>query len=333
MNDKTENNEATEARDTKSPKMEEINGDFFRLHSNHQCSTPLIQHSPLLSSNPNYSTDNNNNNNNNNNHSNSDDNFICDSYFPWMRIESRSKLWLIIGLCAVISVSAVVLIKRYGPLFMHKEVIPVVNWLVDSGFRRPVLAAILFAAIALLPVLLLPSVPFKWVAGMVFGYGIGFLLITTAEAVAVSLPYFISYRFFLRKIKRWLDNRPREAAIVRLAGDGDWLHQFQAVVLIRLTPFPYVLFNYTAVVTGVKYSPYLVGSLLGMVPEIFVAIYSGILIRTVAEAMEDHTPVAKRQILYDGIGFCLALAATIVIGFYSKKRLKQLQDDEHWQQL
>ncbi|KAK9733030.1 hypothetical protein RND81_04G039400 [Saponaria officinalis] len=105
------------------------------------------------------------------------------------------------------------------------------------------------------------------VAGMVFAYGICFLLITAAEAVAISFPYFISYRYFLRKIRvrtlnvienctlimfhivgeiksnfcyclfylmcitqRWLDNRPREVAIVRLA--GDWLHQFQAVVLI-----------------------------------------------------------------------------------------------------
>ncbi|KAL9234399.1 hypothetical protein vseg_009276 [Gypsophila vaccaria] len=304
--------------------MEEINGEFSRLHSNHQCST-----SPLVSSNPNLSTTDHILNN----HTNivHDNHTFC-SYSSWMRTDSRPKLWLIFGFCALIAVFALVLLDRYGPLFMHKEVIPLIHWLVDR-FRRPVLAAILFAAIALLPVLLLPSVPFKWVAGMAFGYGFGFLLITSAEAVAVSLPYFISNRFFLRKIKKWLDNRPREAAIIRLAGDGDWWHQFQAVVLIRLTPFPYVVFNYIAVVTGVKYIPYVVGSLVGMVPEIFVAIYSGILIRTVAEAMEDHTPVAKRQILYDGIGFCLAIAATIVIGFYSKKRLKQLQDDEHWQQL
>lgn len=73
--------------------------------------------------------------------------------------------------------------------------------------------------------------------------------------------------------QNWLDKYPEKAAIVRLAGDGDWLHQFQAVVLLRLSPFPYVIFNYVAVVTGVKYSPYLAGTLVGMVPEILFAIY------------------------------------------------------------
>lgn len=237
-------------------------------------------------------------------------------------------LWVkIFAICAVLSVPALVIVKHYGPMFVKKEVIPIVNWLINN-FSPPVLAAIIFAAIALFPVLLLPTVPFKWIAGMTFGYGVGFLLIFAALAVAVSLPYFIGCHLFYHKIKKWLDEHPREASIVRLAGDGDWFHQFRAIVLIRLTPFPYVVFNYAAVVTGVKYCPYLGGSLVGIVPEIFVAIYSGILIRRLAEAMEDHTPVSKLQMILDGTGFCLTLAASIVIGFYAKRKLKQLQEEE-----
>ncbi|KAH9605617.1 hypothetical protein KSS87_001029 [Heliosperma pusillum] len=333
MEDETSFYEASPTRLPFPPKMESINGDFNPLNRHCQCTTtttttanslPIEEQSPLVSSssNPNFC-----------NHDRIDDNNDS-NWCSWMRIESRSKLLLLIVFCAIISVSALILLKRYGTVFVHKELIPIIHWLVET-FRPPVLAAILFAANALLPVLLLPSLPFKWVAGMTFGYGFGFLLIMAAEIVAVSLPYFIANHLFLHRLKKWLDNHPREASIIRLAGDGDWFHQFRAVALIRVAPFPYVLFNYAAVATGVEYIPYLAGSLLGIVPETFVAIYSGILIRTVAEAMEDHTPVSKRQILLDAIGFCLTLAATIVIGFYSKRRLKQLQEDEEqpWQPL
>ena len=75
-----------------------------------------------------------------------------------------------------------------------------IRWLIDT-FSPPVLASILFAAIALFPLLLLPTVPVKWVVGMTFGYGVGFLLIMAGVAVAVTLPYFIAYYFFLDKLE------------------------------------------------------------------------------------------------------------------------------------
>lgn len=246
----------------------------------------------------------------------------------------RSKwFWLnVLVICAVLSVIGVVVVKHYGPLFMDKEVIPIINWLTKT-FSPSVLAAIVFGALTLFPTLLLPTTPFKWVAGMTFGYGIGFLLISAGYVVGVSLPYLIGHHLFLHKIKRWLDKHPKHAAIVRLAGDGDWLHQFRATVLIRLAPVPFIVFNFTAAATGVKFGPYLAGSLLGLVPDIFVAIYSGILIRTVAEAMEEHTPVSKLHLVLDGVGFGLTVVATIIIGFYAKRKLEQLHEQEEQQQL
>ena len=46
---------------------------------------------------------------------------------------------------------------------------------------------------------------------------------------------------------------------MRLAGEGNWLHQFEAVTLIRIYPFPYIIFNYAFVANNVNYSPYLLG--------------------------------------------------------------------------
>ena len=79
---------------------------------------------------------------------------------------------------------------------------------------------------------------------------------------------------FLILVQGWLEKYPKKASIIRLAGEGNWFHQFRAVTLIRVSPFPYILFNYCSVATNVKYGPYITGSLIGVVPEIFVAIYT-----------------------------------------------------------
>ncbi|KAL9406348.1 hypothetical protein Peur_003320 [Populus x canadensis] len=216
-------------------------------------------------------------------------------------------------------------VEWVGPFLMDKEIIPIINW-ETTTFSTPVLVVLLFASVALFPTLLLPSSPSMWVAGMTFGYGFGFLLIITAAAVGVSLPYFIG-SLFLHKIRGWFDKYPKRAAILRAAGEGNWFHQFRAVALIRISPFPYILYNYCAVATNVKYGPYFLGSLAGMVPEIFVAMYTGIVIRTLADASNDRHALSPQQIVFTVFGFCATVVATIIITVYAKRQLKVMQDE------
>ncbi|KAF8413062.1 hypothetical protein HHK36_001038 [Tetracentron sinense] len=186
----------------------------------------------------------------------------------------RSWSWWVkaVLLCIFLGSVGAVFLKWVVPFFLDKEVIPVLNWEMET-FSTPVLAVVIFASVALFPAIFLPSSPSMWVAGITFGYGYGFLLILAGVAVGMSLPYFIG-SLFHRKILRWLEKYPKKVSIIRLAGEGNWVHQFRAVTLIRISPFPYVIFNYVAVATNVKYGPYILGSLVGIVPEIFVAIYT-----------------------------------------------------------
>ncbi|KAL2902219.1 hypothetical protein RDABS01_027301 [Bienertia sinuspersici] len=167
---------------------------------------------------------------------------------------------------------ALVFFKWLGPFLMDKGIIPILNW-ERSSFSTPILALLIFVTVALFPTILLPSSPSMWVAGMTFGYGYGFLLIMPAVIIGVSLPYLIGSLFY-HKIQGWLEKYPKKASIIRLAGEGEWFDQFRAVALIRISPFPYIVYNYCAVATNVKYKPYILGSVLGMVPDVLVAIYT-----------------------------------------------------------
>ncbi|XP_047306688.1 uncharacterized protein LOC124910111 [Impatiens glandulifera] len=245
------------------------------------------------------------------------------------------RWWVMaISLVIVVAILAAVIFIWIGPFFMdkvfhHFEIIPWMNW-ERTAFSKPILALLLFVSVSLFPIFLLPSTPAMWVAGMSFGYGLGFLIIFFGVVIGVSLPFFLGSLFY-GKIQGWMDKYPKKASMIRLAGEGDWFHQFQAVILIRISPFPYLIYNYCAVATDVKYTPYLLGSLVGVVPEIFVAIYTGILIRSLAAAASPthgrHT-LSSSEIIFNILGFCGTVATTVVVTVYAKSRLKALQEEE-----
>ncbi|XP_029123058.1 uncharacterized protein [Elaeis guineensis] len=239
------------------------------------------------------------------------------SLWWWMKV-----VLLSLGLLA----GAVALILCVGPVIIKKVVIPILDWEMNT-FSRPVLGLLIFTAIALFPALLLPSSPCMWIAGMTFGYGYGYLLIMAGTSIGMSLPFLIGSHFHHR-IHRWLENWPEKAAIVRLAGEGDWFHQSRAVTLLRISPFPYLIFNYAAVATNIKYGPYICGSLVGTVPEIFLTIYSGRLLQALADATSRGGFLSVEQILYDALGFLAAIAATAAITIYAKKTLQKLQAED-----
>ncbi|KAL4188076.1 hypothetical protein AMTRI_Chr09g42290 [Amborella trichopoda] len=243
---------------------------------------------------------------------------------------SCSLCWWVktILVCLCLLVAAAAFIIWGVPFLLDKVVVPVLDW-ETATFTTSVLGVILFASMAVFPALLLPSAPCMWLAGITFGYGFGFLLIMAGTSVGMSLPYFIGSHF-KHRIHRWLERWPKKAAAVRLAGEGNWFHQFRAVTLLRISPFPYIIFNYAAVATNVGYCPYIFGSLVGMVPEAFVTIYSGILIRSMADAQHGHVFLSPQQILFNSLGFFGAVAATVAVTVYSKKALQKLhpEDDE-----
>ena len=64
-----------------------------------------------------------------------------------------------------------------------------------TAFGRPVLALVLVASLAFFPVFLIPSGPSMWLSGMIFGYGLGFVIIMVGTTIGMILPYLIGLLF------------------------------------------------------------------------------------------------------------------------------------------
>ncbi|KAI7728242.1 hypothetical protein M8C21_019025 [Ambrosia artemisiifolia] len=189
------------------------------------------------------------------------------------RCNRSCKWWIKAVIWSIITILVSVFVIKWGvPYVFDKILLPMMQW-EAATFGRPVLAVILVASLAVFPVLFLPSGPSMWLSGMIFGYGLGFVIIMVGTTIGMVLPYVIGL-FFRDRIHQWLKKWPKTCAMVKIAGEGDWFHQFRMVALFRISPFPYTIFNYAIVVTSIMFWPYLWGSVAGMIPEAFMYIYS-----------------------------------------------------------
>ncbi|RVW44250.1 TVP38/TMEM64 family membrane protein slr0305 [Vitis vinifera] len=249
---------------------------------------------------------------------------------PQAETRIKSFIWWFKALifCVVNIIFLLVFLKWGAPFMFEKILLPIMHW-EATAFGRPVLAFVLVASLALFPVLLIPSGPSMWLAGMIFGYGLGFVIIMIGTTIGMVLPYLIGL-LFRDRIHQWLKRWPQKAAMIRLAGEGSWFHQFRVVALFRVSPFPYTIFNYAIVVTSMTFWPYLWGSIAGMVPEAFIYIYSGRLIRTLADVQYGNQHLTTLEIIYNIISFIVAIITTVAFTIYAKRALNELKNGDQW---
>jgi len=242
--------------------------------------------------------------------------------------KSRFFTWWIKFLFAFVFslVPGYVFIKWGVPILFEKVLVPIMEW-ESTAFGRPVLVVVLIASLAIFPIVFIPSGPSMWLSGMIFGYGLGFVIIMVGTTIGMVLPYMIGCSFQDR-INEWLKKWPQQVAIIRQAGEGSWWDQFRVVTLFRISPFPYPIFNYAVTITPIRFGPYLAGSIAGMIPEAFIYIYSGRLIMTIADMQYNNYKMTPVEIAYNVFSFIVAGVITIGFTIYAKRALNDVRMEE-----
>ncbi|KAG0611415.1 hypothetical protein M758_7G139400 [Ceratodon purpureus] len=248
---------------------------------------------------------------------------------PRPRFWSRRWFWWAGLIClAIVGLGvAAVILHWVAPLFLEKIIIPLMVW-ESTEFSRPILAVVIVCSLALFPMFILPSGPSMWLSGMMFGYGFGFLIIMSGTTIGQTLPYFIGHWLLHDRIQMWLAKYPKRAAVLRVAEQGGWLQQVRTIMLLRVSPFPYPLFNYCVTATNIKYGPYIIGSIFGMVPEAFITIYSGRLLSTLADIRHKKRQITPVEIVYNVVGACIAATTAITATIYGRRALKEMEMKE-----
>lgn len=106
-------------------------------------------------------------------------------------------------------------------------------------------------------------------AGLVWGLGLGVLLVTVASMVGAALAFFIGRGLGQDLLRRIMGDH------LRRADEALSDHGLRALILLRLIPvLPFTVINYSAGLTRVSRRDYALGTLIGTIPGtvVFVAI-------------------------------------------------------------
>ena len=147
-----------------------------------------------------------------------------------------------------------------------------VDWLRGQG---PLGALLFSVGYFVAGMIALPLFPLTVIAGLVYGFGVGFVLLCPAAAAAAVLAGGLGGAWFRAPVLRFVRERPTVRAVFGALSDKG----VRAVVLNRMAPvLPFALQNYALGAIGVRWQAMLVGTLVGMQPVIWAALYLGVIV-------------------------------------------------------
>ena len=162
--------------------------------------------------------------------------------------------------------------------------VPVTQWLEALRFWILSLGALGVAAfIALyvvITVVLGPASGLTLTAGLAYGAW-GFPLVVFSATLAAAVAFLLGRYVAHERVNRWIAAKPKLLALNRAVSDEGW----RVVALMRLSPIiPYGLQNYLFSVTHVGFVPFVVATLVGIMPATALFVYIGSLGQAIGTA-------------------------------------------------
>jgi uncharacterized membrane protein YdjX (TVP38/TMEM64 family) len=140
------------------------------------------------------------------------------------------------------------------------------------GLFAPV---VYIAAFALLPVVFFPVAILAVAGGLLFGLGLGSLYTLLGASINCALMFLLSRSVGRAKIQSLVERRVSPVWQERLS-QSSGRNGFFLLIILRLIPaVPYGLINYAFGLTEMRFGPYMVASMIGIIPGTLVFINLG----------------------------------------------------------
>ena len=140
------------------------------------------------------------------------------------------------------------------------------------GIFAPVAYIVLFA---LLPVVFFPVAVLAVAGGLLFGLGWGSVYTLIGASVNCALMFLLSRSVGQKRVQTLVEQRVSPSWQARLK-QADGRNGFLLLFLLRLIPaVPYGLINYTFGLSKIRFWPYMLASVIGIIPGTLVFINLG----------------------------------------------------------
>lgn len=176
----------------------------------------------------------------------------------------------------------------------------------------------------LVVVLLLPGIVLTMGAGFLFGLVKGTLLIILATTAGGATAFLIARYLFNEAVTRYLGHHPKLNAISDEFTPDAW----KIVMLTRLIPFfPFKLSNYFFGITNFSLWHYVLGTLIGIIPNTIFLVYLGSITADIAAQAASEELFSSSHWLSYVIGLAATVVALTVITQRSRRALARYQVD------
>ncbi len=161
---------------------------------------------------------------------------------------------------------------------------------------------------ALLCIALAPGSIITMAVGAVYGFGIGYVVVTLGSLLAATLSFLIGKFLFHNAISNWLIKYPR----IKLIQNAISKKGLIIVFLMRLSPlFPFAISNYAFSLTDISFKNYFFISWVGMIPGTVLYVYLGVLSTSLIQT--DVALQGKTALMVAG------LCATVLLSWFIAK--------------
>lgn len=205
-------------------------------------------------------------------------------------------------LCSVLALGVIVV-----SAFLFQDHFPrIIQWINTLGLLAPVFFLILYG---LATILFLPTLLLTLAGGALFGPVLGTLFNLLGASIGAAGAFYIS-RYFLFD---WIasKNNLRINQLILKAELRGW----QFVALLRLLPIiPFNIVNYSLGMTRIKFSHYIVTTIIFLIPAEIIFTYCG----HAGMKMLNH-----HQSISSNMGLFLLLSIAVLWSIYSRFKRKQ----------
>jgi len=134
--------------------------------------------------------------------------------------------------------------------------------------------------------LILPASWLSLLSGFLYGSYLGSIIVFISAFIGASVAFFISKRFFSKKLKNLFNRYPKLSVMEKVVEKGG----LKLIFLARLSPiFPFSILNYFYGLNNIKFRDFSLG-LLGIIPGTFLYCSIGSLAKSLQELKNVQSP-------------------------------------------
>lgn len=186
---------------------------------------------------------------------------------------------------------------------------------IDQAVRAAgILGPALFVVIYGVGALALPATPFSVAGSFIFGRFAGAAVNILGVLLGACLGFFIG-RYFLRDAARSL--------LTGRLGDLDRKaerHGFPVIFYLRIVWFPFIVLNYAAGATSIRFRDYFWGTLLGTLPAVAILSFFFGGLKEIVAAYREPADLLRADVL--------APAGLLVLSFFLPAAVKRLRREQ-----